>query len=239
MPRRAAYLAALGVPDWRQRRPFAVVPAVAPVAMPVALSAASPPESRHAEGSGSDTWDKLAAEVAACTRCGLHECRNRTVFGVGDHNARWLLVGEAPGAEEDRQGEPFVGRAGKLLDAMLHAIGLVRGQVFIANVLKCRPPDNRVPAPAEVAQCLPYLERQIALLRPSIMLALGSVAAQNLLATDQPVGRLRGHVHAFGSARTPLIVTYHPAYLLRSPGEKRKAWEDLKFARRTAGGKAD
>ena len=180
----------------------------------------------------------LSAEVAACTRCGLHECRSRTVFGVGDRNARWLLVGEAPGAEEDRQGEPFVGRAGKLLDSMLHAIGLARGQVFIANVLKCRPPDNRVPAPAEVAQCLPYLERQIALLRPSIMLALGSVAAHNLLATDVPVGRLRGHVHAFGSSRTPLIVTYHPAYLLRSPGEKRKAWEDLKFARRVAGGEA-
>jgi DNA polymerase len=160
------------------------------------------------------------------------------VFGVGDRRARWLIVGEAPGADEDMQGEPFVGRAGKLLDSMLLAIGLARGQVFIANVLKCRPPDNRVPAAAEVAQCLPYLERQIALLRPSIMLALGGVAAHSLLATDAPVGRLRGQVHAFGSARTPLVVTYHPAYLLRSPGEKRKSWEDLKFARRVAGGGA-
>lgn len=243
MSRRAAYLAALGVPDWRQRRALAVVPAIAPAAAPPAAPPASPDalrmKARHGEAPGADTWDTLAGEVAACTRCGLHECRNRTVFGVGDRNARWLLVGEAPGAEEDRQGEPFVGRAGKLLDSMLQAIGLARGQVFIANVLKCRPPNNRVPAPAEAAQCLPYLERQIALLRPSIMLALGSVAAQNLLATDAPVGRLRGHVHAFGSARTPLIVTYHPAYLLRSPGEKRKAWEDLKFARRIAGGKAD
>jgi DNA polymerase len=239
MSRRAAYLAALGVPDWRQRRALAVVPAAARPAMPTPMTAALPIGTRHGEAPGADTWDQLAAEVAACTRCGLHECRNRTVFGVGDRNARWLLVGEAPGAEEDRQGEPFVGRAGKLLDSMLRAIGLARGQVFIANVLKCRPPNNRVPAPAEVAQCLPYLERQIALLRPSIMLALGSVAAQNLLATDVPVGRLRGHVHAFGSARTPLVVTYHPAYLLRSPGEKRKAWEDLKFARRIAGGKAD
>jgi DNA polymerase len=166
----------------------------------------------------------------------LHSCRNRTVFGVGDRNARWLIVGEAPGAEEDQQGEPFVGRAGRLLDSMLQAIGLRRDQVFIANVLKCRPPGNRNPAPEEVAQCLPYLERQIALLQPSILLAVGSIAAQNLLATDVPVGRLRGQLHAFGSARTPLVVTYHPAYLLRSPGEKRKSWEDLKFARRVAGG---
>jgi DNA polymerase len=154
---------------------------------------------------------------------------------VGSRSARWLVVGEAPGAEEDRQGEPFVGRAGKLLDAMLLAIGLRREEVFIANVLKCRPPDNRNPAPGEVAQCLPYLERQIALLKPSIMLAVGSVAAQNLLATDVPVGRLRGRVHNFGSARTPVVVTYHPAYLLRSPGEKRKVWEDLKYARSIAG----
>jgi DNA polymerase len=222
---RAAYLGALGVTDWRQRRPLAMSGA-APVA-PVARAAAE---------SGPDTWDQVAGEVANCTRCGLHSCRNRTVFGVGDRNARWLIVGEAPGAEEDQQGEPFVGRAGRLLDSMLQAIGLRRDQVFIANLLKCRPPGNRNPAPEEVAQCLPYLERQIALLQPSILLAVGSIAAQNLLATDVPVGRLRGQLHAFGSARTPLVVTYHPAYLLRSPGEKRKSWEDLKFARRVAGG---
>jgi DNA polymerase len=224
MGHRAAYLAALGVTDWRQRRALAVAPPAVRAQIP------------QRDAPDADSWDIVAGEVAACTRCALHQCRNRTVFGVGNRRARWLIVGEAPGAEEDRQGEPFVGRAGKLLDSMLHAIGLARGQVFIANVLKCRPPDNRAPAPAEVAQCLPYLERQIALLRPSIMLALGSVAAQNLLATDVPVGRLRGHVHTFGSARTPLVVTYHPAYLLRSPGEKRKSWEDLKFARRIAGG---
>lgn len=223
--RRAAYLGALGVTDWRQRRPLAAA-AVAPQVLVAPVTATA----------DSDTWDQVSHEVATCTRCGLHACRNRTVFGVGDRKARWLIVGEAPGAEEDQQGEPFVGRAGRLLDSMLLAIGLRRDQVFIANVLKCRPPGNRNPAPQEVAQCLPYLERQIKLLEPSILLAVGSIAAQNLLATDVPVGRLRGQVHAFGSARTPLVVTYHPAYLLRSPGEKRKSWEDLKFARRVAGG---
>lgn len=220
MGQRAAYLAALGVPDWRQRR-----------ALP------DPPGPPTVAASQDDSWEALGAEVEHCMGCKLHACRTRTVFGVGNRSARWLVVGEAPGAEEDRQGEPFVGRAGKLLDAMLLATGLRREEVFIANVLKCRPPDNRNPAPDEVAQCLPYLERQIALLKPTILLAVGSVAAQNLLATDVPVGRLRGRVHAFGNARTPVVVTYHPAYLLRSPGEKRKVWEDLKFARRIAGAK--
>lgn len=226
MARRGAYLAALGLPDWQQRRGLVVQPAASPASP--ASPASTPP--------ASFTWDSVAAEVAGCTRCALHRCRNRTVFGVGNRAARWLIVGEAPGAEEDRQGEPFVGRAGKLLDAMLRAIDLDRSTVFIANVLKCRPPDNRNPAPDEVAHCMPYLEQQIALLKPSIMLAVGSVAAQNLLATDVSVGRLRGKVHAFGSARTPLVVTYHPAYLLRSPGEKRKSWEDLKLARRVHAG---
>ena len=222
MASRADYLKALGVENWQQRRPLA-----AP-----ALAAAA----EAAEPASADSWDTIAAEVAGCTRCGLHECRKRTVFGVGDRRARWLVVGEAPGADEDEQGEPFVGRAGQLLNSMLRGIGLEREQVFIANVLKCRPPNNRDPKPEEVAHCLPYLERQIALLRPSIMLAVGRIAAQNLLATDTPIGKLRGNVHAFGSARIPLVVTYHPAYLLRSPTEKRKAWEDLKFARRVAGG---
>ena len=161
------------------------------------------------------------------------------MFGVGDRSARWLVVGEAPGADEDRQGEPFVGRAGGLLNSMLRGIGLQREQVFIANILKCRPPGNRDPKPEEVAQCLPYLERQIALLRPGIMLAVGRIAAQNLLSTDTPIGKLRGSVHAFGAQRIPLVVTYHPAYLLRSPTEKRKAWEDLKFARRVFRGASE
>jgi DNA polymerase len=153
------------------------------------------------------------------------------VFGVGNLRSAWLIIGEAPGAEEDRRGEPFVGRAGQLLNSMLRAIGLPREEVFIANVLKCRPPGNRDPAPAETAECLPYLEQQIALLKPKIMLAVGRIAAQNLLRTDVTLGRLRQQVHRFGTSQVPLVVTYHPAYLLRTPGDKRKAWEDLKFAR--------
>lgn len=177
-------------------------------------------------------WDRLRAEVAVCTRCALHSSRTQGVFGVGNPQADWLVIGEAPGAEEDRRGEPFVGRAGQLLDAMLRAIGLSRqSNVFIANVLKSRPPGNRDPRPEEVAACLPYLMRQIALMRPRLILAVGRIAAQNLLSTDMPLGRLRGKVHRFGELNTPLIVTYHPAYLLRTPGDKRKAWEDLKFAR--------
>jgi uracil-DNA glycosylase len=223
MASRVDYLNALGVENWQQRRPLA-------------SAAIAPPPATQTPAS-EDTWDAVAAEVAGCTKCGLHECRNRTVFGVGDRRAKWLVVGEAPGADEDQQGEPFVGRAGGLLNSMLRGIGLEREQVFIANVLKCRPPNNRDPKPEEVAHCLPYLERQIELLKPSIMLAVGRIAAQNLLATDTPIGKLRGHVHAFGRAGIPLVVTYHPAYLLRSPTEKRKAWEDLKFARRVASGK--
>jgi uracil-DNA glycosylase family 4 len=175
-------------------------------------------------------WETLERTVAACTRCALHSTRTQTVFGVGNRNAEWLVIGEAPGVEEDARGEPFVGRAGQLLNSMLKAIGLAREQVFIANILKCRPPGNRDPKPEEAVQCRPYLERQIALLGPKIILAVGRIAAQNLLATETPIGKLRGRVHSFGAARTPLVVTYHPAYLLRSPGEKRKAWSDLKLA---------
>ena len=176
-------------------------------------------------------WDALKSEVLSCKKCTLHSTRTQGVFGVGNRRADWLIIGEAPGAEEDRQGEPFVGRAGQLLNQMLRAIGLPRETVFIANVLKSRPPGNRDPKPDEVAACLPYLIRQIALLQPKLMLAVGRIAAQNLLATDVSLGRLRGQVHAFGELNTPLIVTYHPAYLLRTPADKRKAWEDLKFAR--------
>ncbi|HUN27972.1 MAG TPA: uracil-DNA glycosylase [Steroidobacteraceae bacterium] len=204
--RRAHYLEALGVDLWVRR-----------CAPPQALSA---------------PWQALLAEVRACVKCPLHRSRTQAVFGVGDLHAEWLIVGEAPGADEDRIGEPFVGRAGQLLDAMLQAIGLKRGEnVYIANVLKSRPPRNRDPSAEEVASCLPYLTRQIELLRPKLLLAVGRIAAQNLLGTDAPLGRLRGRVHRFGELNTPLVVTYHPAYLLRTPGDKRKAWEDLKFAR--------
>lgn len=218
---RGQYLRSLGIDTWVAR-----APAVARVEPAMSVAASDP-------GDAADTWESLRGEVAACVKCPLHAGRSRTVFGVGAQRAEWLIIGEAPGAEEDRQGEPFVGRAGQLLNAMLRSIGLPRETVFIANVLKCRPPGNRDPRPEEVASCLPYLQRQIALLRPRLMLAVGRIAAQNLLATDLPLARLRGRVHEFGSPATPLLVTYHPAYLLRSPGDKRKAWEDLKFARAT------
>lgn len=175
-------------------------------------------------------WSDLAARVAGCTLCDLHTTRTQTVFGVGNSNADWLVIGEAPGADEDKQGEPFVGRAGQLLNAMLFAIGLKREQVYIANILKCRPPENRDPRPDEVACCEPYLFRQIELIQPKIILAVGRIAAQNLLKTDTPIGKLRGQLYHYGPQRTPVVVTYHPAYLLRSPSEKRKAWEDLQFA---------
>ena len=198
-----------------------------PAAPALAPSAARDASAARESGAG---WDELRARVAACTRCTLSATRTQTVFGVGNPQADWLIVGEAPGAEEDRRGEPFVGRAGQLLNSMLHAIGLAREQVYIANVLKCRPPGNRDPNPTEAAECLPYLERQIALLKPKIMLAVGRIAAQNLLRTDKTLGALRQQVHRFGLSQVPLVVTYHPAYLLRTPMEKRKAWEDLKFA---------
>jgi uracil-DNA glycosylase len=216
--RRRLYLEAIGIDLWESRtapRPDA------------AAGAPAPTEAAAAPG-----WAALRDEVLNCTRCPLHATRTQGVFGVGPQRADWLVIGEAPGAEEDRRGEPFVGAAGQLLDAMLRAIGLDRkSNVYIANVLKSRPPGNRDPKPEEVAACLPYLVRQIALLEPKIMLAVGRIAAQNLLATDVPLARLRGRVHHFGERHTPLVVTYHPAYLLRTPGDKRKAWEDLKFAR--------
>ena len=173
-------------------------------------------------------WDGLAATVRECRLCGLCETRTQTVFGTGDRGARLMVVGEAPGAEEDRQGEPFVGRAGMLLNAMLRAAGFERGDVFIANVLKCRPPNNRDPSDEEAGKCLPYLRRQIELVAPAAILCVGRIAAQRLLGTDQPIGRLRGRVHDLTGV--PVIATYHPAYLLRAPGEKRKSWDDLKLA---------
>jgi len=197
------------------------------VQVPVARAALAP----HVPLEPGIDWEPLRERVAACTACELCKTRTQTVFGVGNQRAEWLVIGEAPGAEEDRQGEPFVGRAGQLLNAMLLAIGLPRETVFIANILKCRPPGNRDPRPEEVARCLPFLQAQIALLKPKIMLAVGRIAAQNLLATDAPLARLRGKLHRFGEAGTPLVITYHPAYLLRTPSDKRKAWEDLKFAR--------
>lgn len=173
-------------------------------------------------------WSELRARVAACKRCPLHEGRTQTVFGVGNPDADWMVIGEAPGAEEDRRGEPFVGRAGKLLNEMLRAIGESRDSVFITNILKCRPPNNRDPKAEEAAACRAYLERQVELVNPKIILAVGRIAAQQLLGSDAPVGRLRGRLHQFGDR--PMVVTYHPAYLLRSPSQKRKVWDDLCLA---------
>ena len=174
-------------------------------------------------------WTELKQVVPACTACGLHKTRTQTVLGVGDEQADWLFIGEAPGAEEDRLGEPFVGQAGKLLDNMLAAISLKRGaNVYIANLVKCRPPGNRNPEPQEALQCEPYLHRQIELIRPKLIIALGKVAAANLLASDASVASMRGKVHQYRGI--PLIVTYHPAYLLRSLADKAKAWSDLCFA---------
>lgn len=209
-------LEAMGLlPVWRRRE-----------GVPVAADTVS----TQAPGQADD-WAALEAEIRACTRCPLHATRHTAVPGSGDPQADWLIVGEAPGAEEDRQGEPFVGQAGHLLNAMLAAIGLKRGEkVYIANILKSRPPANRDPALEEIVACLPYLERQIALIQPRIILALGRFAAQTLLGTDTPVGRLRGQVHAYKGI--PLVVTYHPAYLLRTPADKGRAWADLLLARR-------
>lgn len=220
------YLDAMGIQVWVQREP-------AILTTPIESANPSPPAIVNDVAVGDDNlldWDALQHKVAACTACELHKTRKQTVFGVGDRQADWLLIGEAPGAEEDRQGEPFVGRAGQLLNAMLLAIGLKREEVYIANILKCRPPGNRDPQPEEVQQCEAFLKRQVELIKPKIILALGRIAAQNLLKTDINIGRLRGKRFSYGEHEIPLVVTYHPAYLLRTPVEKRKAWDDLRFA---------
>jgi DNA polymerase len=206
----------LGIgPAWRLREATPAAPVSAPVS----------PVSAY-------TWDTLADAVARCTACKLSATRTQGVLGVGDRSADWLIIGEAPGVEEDVQGEPFVGQAGKLLDAMLAAIGLKRGDnVYITNVLKSHPPGNRNPEPDEVAACRTYLLAQIELIQPKLILALGRFAAQSLLDTDEAIARLRGRVHQF--QHVPLVVTYHPAYLLRNLPDKARAWEDLCLARRT------
>lgn len=224
---RARYLAEIGIPVWRLRGGEAQLPeepgGETDVTSPATLPAAhtSPPDDVAAR------WEALAAAVRECTLCPLHRTRTQTVFGVGRRDAELLVIGEAPGADEDRQGEPFVGRAGQLLNAMLRAIGLARSDVYIANILKCRPPSNRDPQPQEAAACTPYLTQQIDLIRPRVILAVGRIAAQWLLQSDAPIGRLRGRAFQYGEAGVPLVVTYHPAYLLRSPLAKATAWTDL------------
>jgi uracil-DNA glycosylase len=228
--RRLAMLDAIGIklfqPAADDVLPVAVPQPLARTTQPVALPAKpsqARPEVELLE------WDALAQAVAACRACKLCEGRTNTVFGVGDTNADWLIVGEAPGENEDLKGEPFVGQAGKLLDNMLKALGVGRGnKVYIANVLKCRPPGNRNPQPEEVAQCEPFLRRQVQLLQPKIILAVGRFAVQSLLGTTEAIGKLRGRAHQY--AGVPVVVTYHPAYLLRNLPDKAKAWADLCFA---------
>ncbi len=233
MPSRDEILDELGLgPRWRLR--VAREPGVGVGAAQTQHSPAAPkgePSSREARIAALE-WRDFATDVDACTACGLYRGRKKSVPGVGDPNADWLFVGEGPGAEEDAKGEPFVGQAGKLLDSMLAALGLARAaNVYIANVVKCRPPGNRTPEPAEAAACRPYLDRQIALLRPRVIVALGKSAATTLLDVDATIGSLRGRVHRYDGV--PLVVTYHPAYLLRNLPDKAKAWEDLLLARRT------
>lgn len=233
--RRRAYLDAMGIPLWRPRD--AAAEPAAEITAAVGPEADAPRRAEPAPVPAGDMpvaemdLDTLERAIRACTACALCESRTQAVPGVGNRNADLLIIGEAPGQEEDRRGEPFVGRAGQLLDRMLAAIGLDRQTVYITNVLKCRPPRNRDPKPDEVQACSPFLRRQIELLQPKAILAVGRVAAQQLLETGEPLGRLRGRWHRFGPRDTPLLVSYHPAYLLRSPGEKRKAWADLKRVR--------
>lgn len=210
---RDRYLADMGLPIWvlRQRQVL----------------------DSTADKNNKKLWSQLIATVDQCTLCSLHESRTQTVFGVGRRDADLLIIGEAPGAEEDRKGEPFVGRAGQLLDAMLASVGFIRNDVYIANILKCRPPNNRDPKNEEATSCTPYLEQQLSLIQPKVILALGRIAAQWLLQCNTPIGRLRGSVNQFGVQEIPLIVSYHPAYLLRSPLAKAKSWEDLILVKQT------
>jgi DNA polymerase len=253
MATRDAILSELGLaPTWQLRarrglavEPLAREPATSAVtgALPANAAARAAVLNPAPAGSGDAAdpriirianldWGRFAQDVDGCVACGLAHTRKRSVPGVGDIEAEWLFVGEAPGAEEDARGEPFVGQAGKLLDNMLAALGLRRGaNVYIANVLKCRPPNNRAPEPREVEACRPYLDRQIELIRPKVIVALGKSAATTLLDMEATIASLRGRVHRY--AGVPLVVTYHPAYLLRNLPDKQKAWEDLLFARRT------
>ena len=246
---RLQYLEAMGVTVWETRRPLIPnlaagenykdqqLQTVAIKSEPTAeqlLPSLISPTANHARlvhyhpPNLEQDWHSLKRQVAACRNCGLCETRTQTVFGVGNRHAGWMLIGEAPGQDEDLQGEPFVGRAGQLLNEMLRAIGLQRNEVYIANMLKCRPPHNRDPEAAEIAACREYLQRQIQLLRPKLIMTVGRIAAQNLLNTQQSLSKLRGARYQYQD--TPVVVVHHPSYLLRSPLEKAKAWEDLQYA---------
>jgi DNA polymerase len=238
---RLQYLAALGIDVWIPRKVGPVIVQSLPTVVDEPLETIEPRlvideadeavEEPYIEINLTEQWGKLKAEVQNCTLCGLCHTRTQTVFGTGNQQADWLIIGEAPGQQEDEQGLPFVGVAGQLLTEMLRAIGLNRDDVFIANILKCRPPNNRDPHIDEIKSCHDYLQRQQQLIKPKIMLAVGRVAAQALLNTTEPLAKLRGKVHTLND--TPVVVVYHPAYLLRSLSEKRKAWQDLQLAKQT------
>lgn len=209
-------------PDQVLTKPHSIAPATLKPVLPAVVEV---PDCSQLD------WANLQSRVEACQLCELHKTRTQTVFGTGNHQAKCMIIGEAPGAEEDRQGLPFVGKSGKLLTNMLASIQIAREAIYIANILKCRPPNNRDPKPTEATACRGYLERQINLIKPDLILVVGRIAAHNLLQTDTPLGRLRGSVHTLPNSTVPVIVTYHPAYLLRQPAEKRRAWQDLQLAR--------
>jgi uracil-DNA glycosylase len=240
--RQRAMLDEMGIRLWEPPEAETPPPPVAPPQphaerMPVAAEVALAPRGDRAVGVDTMDWPALREAVVNCTACKLCQGRRQTVFGVGHPRAHWMIVGEAPGEQEDRQGEPFVGKSGQLLDNMLRAVGLTRAeaeparQVYIANTIKCRPPGNRNPEPEELAQCEPFLIRQVELVQPKIILAMGRFAVQSLLRSSEPIGRLRGRVHRYQGV--PLIVTYHPAYLLRNLEDKARAWDDLCLALQT------
>ena len=235
-----------GVPASATATGVPVSPAVVPASAPPGNTAAPRPASPGVPASAAGTspakespqaaLDAIREQVASCTACALHQGRRQTVFARGNENAEWMVVGEAPGAEEDRQGKPFVGRAGKLLDSMLAAISLGSNDVYIANIIKCRPPENRNPEPDEVSACMGWLNKQVELVQPRIILAVGRFAAQSLLRSNSPVRDLRGKRHVLPGSAIPVVVSYHPAYLLRSPGNKAQAWKDLLLAKKVYSG---
>ncbi len=220
--RKASYLRELEIMPWHYR-----------FAAPVEIEEHQPQQTVATIEATPGDWEPLQQAVAGCTACGLHSTRTQTVFGVGNRNAKLMFIGEAPGFHEDEQGEPFVGRAGQLLTAMIKTMGFQREDVYIANILKCRPPNNRDPLPEEVNLCTRYLTQQIKLIKPQLLAAVGRISAHYLLQTKNSLESLRGKTHQYGEDKTPLIVTYHPAYLLRNPADKKKAFVDLQFIQRT------
>jgi uracil-DNA glycosylase family 4 len=226
--KQAQYLQAMGIQAWVSRaQPLPSMVDVVPEQNNSVLEEVPVPTTSDVDVSQLG-WPELQSAVSSCVACALHESRTNTVFGVGDYQAEVMVIGEAPSADEDQQGEPFVGSAGQLLNNMLLAIGYQREQVYIANILKCRPPGDRDPQPEEVSQCESYLKRQIAMVKPKVILAVGRIAAHNLMKVETPIGQMRGKLYQYGE--TPVVVTYHPAYLLRKPSEKAKSWDDLRFA---------